>query len=195
MKTLSFLASFRRFLAVISILIMTFGLLGFSSDQPHDAARTQSGRLTIMINGSLTSGFGMGVNTSEGNTGWVKKVADAQVMAYPGGAWGAVFVTVGNPVKMGSRKFKDFSAYTALTIELKGKPGQSVQIGLKSNTDNDDGSETKVPVQISNAGWNFYTIKLKKFESADKKHLYVTPEFVFDDQPQTVSVRNIQFIQ
>ena len=161
----------------------------------NEDTTVQGNHLVVMTNGSLASGFGMGVNTSENNTAWVKKVADAQVMEYPGGTWGAVFVTIGNPVKLGKRPFKDISAFTAITIELKGAKGKTILIGLKSNTDNDDGSETKVPIQILNNEWNVYTIKLDKFESADTKHIYVIPEFVFDDQPQTITVRNIQFIQ
>jgi hypothetical protein len=152
------------------------------------------GAPAVMINGSLSPGFGMGVDSYEQKRDWVKKIGDAQVMAFPGSAaWGAMFVTVGPPVPRSRRKSADFSGFHTLSVELKGTKGESVDIGMKSPTDNDDGSETKQTVVLENDGWNTYTYDLTKFETADLSHLYVVMEFVFDTKPETISVRNITF--
>ncbi len=115
-------------------------------------------------------------------------------MSYPKGqGWGTVFITVGEPAPLGKRKGKDFSLYTKLVLELKGrKKGTAVQIGLKDSQALDNGSETKVTLQLTEE-WDTYEIDLKKFTGTNLKDLYVVTEFVFGDEPQSLCVRKIQF--
>ncbi len=147
----------------------------------------------VFTNGTFNQGLNMGVNTSEGKTKWVE-VSNGEIrMTYPKGqSWGAVFVTAGKPIPLGKRGKMDFSKYAKLVLELKGEKGATVQVGLKDNLDPDDGSESKVTLNIENE-WKEYEIDLKNFETADLRNLYIVTEFVFANNPQTLSVRKIQF--
>jgi hypothetical protein len=154
----------------------------------------QQARKDVMVSGKLTVGFDMGVNSSENKVTWVKSEGDQMRMAYPSDqSWGAVFITVGKP-KQPPRPFRDFSAYNTLTVEMKGGVGkEQLEVGLKTNAQPDDGSETKLPVTLT-TDWKAYRFSLERFEGADLDKLYVVTEFVFSGgEPATVFVRNIAF--
>jgi hypothetical protein len=151
----------------------------------------------ILVGSKLSAGFDMGVNSSEGRTDWLEKNTDEGYfkMSYPvGQTWGAVFITVGKP-KVPPRPSRDFSAYQTLSIEMKAGPGaRVVDIGIKTNTQPDDGSETKIPVRLSSE-WKTYELSLNRFEGTDARNLYVVAEFVFaDSNPQTLYVRNVKYL-
>lgn len=148
----------------------------------------------IMIGSQLQKGFDMGVNSSESRTDWLTNAGGYFHMAYPSGqSWGAVFVTVGKP-KNPPRPFQDFSAYKELAIDLKGGSGaEVVYVGIKTNTQADDGTEAKVAVKLTR-NWRTYHFPLKSFIGTDTKRLYVVTEFVFEGSaPRSVSFRNISF--
>jgi hypothetical protein len=155
---------------------------------------------TILTEGKLTDGLDMGADTSEKKRDWVKSTDDAIRMDYPGGqTWGAVFITVGKPAALGSlsRKSRDYSAYSKLIVEMKGKNGATVEIGIKGINDPDDGSEKKVAFKLTD-NWNKYEIDLKRLmfsnNKPNMKQLYVVTEFVFpENSPQTLYVKNIAF--
>ncbi len=149
----------------------------------------------VFVNGRLGKGLDLNVDTDKKQRKWVDPVNEDKelCMTYPKGQlWGAVFITVGKPSATYPRASMDFSKYTKLVVELKGDKETKVQIGLKDNLDQDDGSETKVTLTLKET-WETYEIDLKKFTSADLQHLYVLAEFVFEDGPQHLCVRKIQF--
>lgn len=148
----------------------------------------------VMEEGRLTAGFDMGVNSSRGRTDWVATAPGEMTMSYPAGqAWGAVFITSGPPRDSG-RSGQDFLAYRSLVIEMKGqRGGELVDIGLKDDTDRDDGGESKSRVRLQTE-WQRVEIPLPAFRTADLKRLYVVTEFVFEGaQPTAISVRRISF--
>ncbi len=149
----------------------------------------------IFINGHLTSGLNMGVHTSNGMTNWVSIIENQIKMKYPNGqSWGTTFITVGQP-SVKNRASRNFSAYQLLSLELKGETGgEYVFIGLKDNTDPDNGSETKIRIPDLSQNWKTYKIELSRFRTADLSRLYVVTEFVFDKKPQTVYARNIRYL-
>ena len=154
----------------------------------------QQPRKDVLIGASLKPGFDMGVNSSGNNTSWLKSEGDHLKMSYPPGqSWGAVFITVGKP-KQPPRPFLDLSAYNMITIELKGAVGgEQLEIGIKTNTQADDGSETKVPVTLT-ADWRPYQFRLDRFDGTDPHTLYVVTEFVFSGpDATTVLARNISY--
>lgn len=69
-----------------------------------------------------------------------------------------------------------------------------MSIGIKDNTQPDDGTETKVPVYGLTTSWNPFTFPLSQFTGADLHNLYVVIEFVFAGTPETVCARNIQYL-
>jgi hypothetical protein len=154
----------------------------------------QQPRQDVLVGAKLTPGFNMGVNSSEGKTNWLKNEGEQLRMSYPSDqSWGAVFITVGTP-KQPPHPFRDLSAYDMITIEMKGGVGgERLEIGIKTNTQADDGSETKVPVRLT-SGWKPYQFRLDKFEGADPDKLYVVAEFVFSgSDATTVFARNISY--
>lgn len=169
------------------------------ADTTNNANRSKDipvqGVANILLNGRLSSGLDMGVNTSGGVTNWLVSENSFLRMSYPHNqSWGAVFITVGRPVSSYPRASRDYSNYSSLEIELKGTNGnEDVLIGLKDRDDPDDGSETKVRISNISTEWKFYPLELSQFSSADLEHLYVVTEFVFDGNAETVCVRNIRF--
>ena len=154
----------------------------------------QQPRQDVLIGAKLTSGFDMGVNSSGNKTNWLKTEGDHLKMSYPSDqSWGAVFITVGKP-KQPPRPFRDLSAYNMLTIEMKGAVGgEQLEVGIKTNTQPDDGSETKVPVKLTSE-WKPYQFRLDRFGGADLDKLYVVTEFVFSGPDSaTVFARNISY--
>jgi hypothetical protein len=142
----------------------------------------------------LTDGFDMGVNSSNNRTNWLFDKGGYMKMSYPSNqSWGAVFITVGKP-KNPPRPFKNFSGYKTLTIEMKGENGrENVEIGIKDNTDPDNGQETKITKTLTK-DWAVYEFSLANFKTADLSHLYVVIEFVFDGtNGRTVYFRNVKY--
>jgi len=151
----------------------------------------------IFVNGHLSQGFNMGVNTSSGMTNWVNSHNNELIMSYPRNqAWGTVFIISGkpSPPPPPARTAKDFSNFTRLCLELKGEIGKTVSIGLKDNLDADDGSESTYSITFQSEEWNTYEIDLlENFQSADLNKLYIVTEFIFGSQAQILHVRKIQF--
>jgi len=171
--------------AVISWFLIAAGTaMVFGQQPPKD----------VLIGASLTPGFDMGVNSSANNTSWLETEDDHLKMSYPSHqTWGAVFITVGPPTDP-PRPFLDLSAYNTLTIEMKGaQGGERLGIGIKTFTQQDNGSETKVPVVLTSE-WKTYQFPLDRFRGADPHSLYVVTEFVFaGPSAETVSARNVKY--
>jgi hypothetical protein len=151
--------------------------------------------LDILVGADLTTGFDVGVNSSNGKTHWLEKVDGFFKIAYPANeAWGTVFITVGSP-KDRPRPLLDFSACRTLSIEMKSGPGaKRVEIGIKTNTQLDDGSESKKPVSLATE-WKTYEMPLSAFSGTDLARLYVVTEFVFaGSDAQIIYFRNIKYL-
>lgn len=146
---------------------------------------------------NLTKGYDMGVDTSDGLRNWVADMHDSICMNYPGNqAWGAVFITFGQPVPSNQRPGQDLSSFKTLSMELKGdKGGEYLSIGIKDKLDPDDGTERKYNVNVTNA-WKAYTFPLSDFDTADLTQLYVLTEFVFEPNTpaENVCFRNIEYL-
>lgn len=165
----------------------------FTPEPTNTPAPTSVPPYLVFSDGKLSKGLDMGVNTSGGLTNWVDVNRGEMCMAYPGGQWGAVFITVGKPVPPGNRPGKDFTAYKTLSIDIKGAQGNEyVLIGLKDKDMPDDGSENKVGINLGNE-YQTSSIPLTKFD-ADLNKLYVVVEFVFENTPEKICVNNIQFL-
>jgi hypothetical protein len=154
----------------------------------------QQVRSNVLVGGKLTSGFDMGVASSEGRANWVTNDGAHFRLSYPSDqTWGAVFITVGKP-RQPPRPFRDLSAFDVLALELKGgQGGETVDIGIKSNTQPDDGSETKIPVKLT-ADWQVYDLPLARFTGVELDKLYIVAELVFSgSEASTVFVRNVSY--
>jgi hypothetical protein len=160
-------------------------------------ATAQEIKKDVLVGSSLTKGFDMGIDSSEHAKSWVKQLREYMEISFPAyQEWSAVFITVGKPVDPPRNKWIDASVYKTLSIEMRGeKGGELVEIGVKSNIQPDDGTETKVTENLT-PDWKTYNIPLADFKGADLTHLYVVAEFVYNDKtPQTIHVKNIKFVK
>ena len=152
--------------------------------------------LEILNGAELTSGFDMGVNSSRGKTDWLESESSDFKMSYPANqGWGAVFITVGPPTD-GPHPFRDFSAYHTLSVDMKGGEGsKTIDLGIKTNTQKDNGTEAKKTVTLTQ-DWKVYEIALSDFKGTDPSRLYVVAEFVFGgSNAQTAYFRNIKYLK
>ncbi|RIA09724.1 complex I intermediate-associated protein 30 (CIA30) [Flavobacteriaceae bacterium MAR_2010_72] len=115
-------------------------------------------------------------------------------MNVPKNDWTVVYFR--NPSNaMVERPTKDFSSYKTLKLELKGdKGGETVSVALKDADAPDDGSETKVPLILSNK-WETYEIPLSEFKPTNLKELYIVASFIFSDDANRINVRNIEYVK
>ena len=121
----------------------------------------------VLVGNKLTEGFDMGVDTDLKQTDWLKDVENSFRLSYPAGQkWGAVFVTAGPSVDP-PRPGLDLSKYKFLVVEMRGGVGgEKVYVGVKSNSQPDNGSEFKVEETLG-AEWRTYRYPLTRFVRAD----------------------------
>jgi hypothetical protein len=148
----------------------------------------------IIFNGSLSTGFDMGINTSGGKVNWATVKNNEICLNYPSGQkWGALFITVGKPRDSG-RSGKDLSSFKKLTLEIKGTVGkESVLVAIKDASDPDTAKETRIPISLT-SGYKKFEFPLSRFKTADLKTIYVPLELVFSDKPANICVRQIQYL-
>lgn len=149
----------------------------------------------IYASGKVTAGYDIGVDSSANLNDWLFDLNGSMKMVYPANqTWGAVFFTVGSPVAP-PRPSQDFSQFIVLSVDLKGENGgENLEIGIKDNTDPDDGTETKIKVTGLTTRWQTYTFLLSSFSTADLAKIYLLIEFVFSGvDTQTVYFKNIKY--
>ncbi len=166
--------------------------------EPCPPAETDA--LEILVGSRLAGGFGLGLDSSDRKSDWLtRKEGEFLLLNFPANQeWSAAFITVGPPTQKlrTGRQFKDLSMFKFLYLEMKGAVGEEqLEIGIKTNTQEDDGSETKLPVKITSE-WKPYVIALDKFVQTNPTKLYVVAEFVYEgSKAQTVFLRNIKYLK
>lgn len=76
------------------------------------------------------------------------------------------------------------------------KGGERFPVHLKDSDDPDDGSQTDIPVILTD-DWQTYDVDLTSFETADLGKLYIVAGFLFYQQPEPVSfpIRNVSYLR
>jgi len=156
--------------------------------------------LPILEDGCLRTGFDLGIDTSGKARNWAFAAEDALKLVYPTGQkWGAAFIYV-NQKTRSARPYIDLSKYSTLEIEMRGESGgEKVWIGIKDNSDPDNGSEIKKDVTLDSA-WQTYRFSLvgfRKDKYADPTKIYIPVEFVFQYpvlQPVTIYIRSVKYL-
>ena len=152
--------------------------------------------VVIDPSGQLASGFDLQVNTSRETTGWLTPSGDALLAAYPSGQqWGFVGGVLVGPTAPGSSPGRDLSAYRTLQIQLRGMTGgESLEIGIKDNTDPDNGTEAKKTVVLSSS-WQTFSYPLSDFATADMRRVYLLFELVFNGTTsRSVYFRDVRYV-
>ena len=87
----------------------------------------------------------------------------------------------------------DYSGYTSISLELKGDiGGESVFIAFLDTDDFADGSETRVPLVLSDR-WETYEIDLDMYQATNFNALIESPVIVLLSEAVSFSIKNIEF--
>ena len=166
------------------------------------APRQEQVRL-IYAGPTLSPGFDMGVNTSEGRTDWMTDHQGFMEASYPDGqTWGAIFIVTGKVTgEMDNRETTDASGFKYLALDLKGAAGgEKVSVGIKTPTDPDNGQEPKHVAGGLTTNWQTVSIPLaglvgNGYPKSRFGKLYVVCELVFEPgtPAETIFFRNIRF--
>lgn len=141
---------------------------------------------------TLTTGFDMGQSAESAVVNFSPEDGAFKLDYQPStpSANGAVFTSFGPVSPRGSRTGVDVSAYSSLIVEMRGSG--SLMVGMKTNQQRDDGTETKVPLTLR-PDFTTYTIPLTKFTGTDMSSVYFIAEFVFGGSaPVTAFVRSVK---
>jgi exo-beta-1,3-glucanase (GH17 family) len=168
--------------------------------QTDVVTRPAANELPILENGCLRTGFDLGIDTSGKERHWAAAAEDALKLVYPARQlWGAAFIYV-NQKNWYTRPYVDLSMYNTLEIEMRGEVGgEKVSIGIKDNSDPDNGTETKNEVTLGST-WQTYRFPLAAFRKglyADLAKIYIPVEFVFPSpslQPVTIYIRSVKYL-
>jgi len=150
----------------------------------------------VDLSGRVGSGINVLVNTDQGNTNWVTLAPDGLQAAYPSNQqFGFVAVVLSGDTQLGARPSRDLSEFKTLRVQLRGAiGGEAVQIGIKDNTDPDDGSEAKKTFVLSSS-WQTFDMAISDFITADPKRLYLLFELVFTGTAaRTVFLRDVEYL-
>lgn len=144
---------------------------------------------------TLASNYNLGIDTSAGLTNWVTDMGGYMCMNYPDGQdWGALFITYGPPQPPGNRPGQNLTEFDRLYFELKGETtNQTLQVGIKDNTDPDNGIETKFTITPPE-NWQGYSFRLSDFITADPSNLYVVIEFILGNTKTDICFRNVMYL-
>jgi hypothetical protein len=184
-----------RMLMLIQVALSMAACSSDAGTQPSPPPPTAP-LVVVDATGALAAGLDIFVDTDRGQNAWLTTISDGLQAAYPSGQqWGFIGARLLGPTALGSRPGRDLSAYRTLQLDLRGASGgESVEIGIKDNTDPDSGTETKKTVALSSA-WQTFTYPLNDFTTADLTRVYLLFEVVFNGATgRTVYVRNVRYV-
>ena len=123
-----------------------------------------------------------------------EQLNDRLHLDYPGGAdWASISIVVRG--SSAGRPSLDFSGFDTLVLELKGDTGgETILVNLKDKDDPDDGSQTNIELTLGDE-WKTFEIDLADFETADKSKLHLVLGFLFFEEAQSFSVRNVTYVK
>jgi hypothetical protein len=155
----------------------------------------EKGYYTIMKNGAVSGYYSTAAASPvNDNPQFYDFDHGYTVIDFPATDWG-VFYFYNGSGSLEQLRVKDFSEYKSLRMELKGaKGGETFHVSLKDESNPTDGSETKVPLTISNE-WAYYEIPLDSFAPTDLSKLFMVASFVFEREPSRIMVRNIEYVR
>lgn len=149
----------------------------------------------VFVGTRLETPFSLGIDTNAHRRQWLTARPGVLTMAYPPGQhWGAMFITVGKPVRPGHRPSIDLSRYRSFSVDLRAAANrQQVWLGIKDRSQPDNGGELTIQETLTTR-WKTVALPLSLFANVDRRHLYVVLEIVFQGTtPATVQMRNLRY--
>lgn len=107
--------------------------------------------------------------------------------------WAVAYWYLGNGL-VDPNRVKDFSKFKTLRLKLRGvKGGEKIAISLKDKSNPLDGSETKIPLTLTNE-WQTFDIPLSSFSPTRTEVLFNVASFIVENQAYAIEVETIEFL-
>ncbi len=150
----------------------------------------------VFTNGGLNNlFFVMGYSQSNSNDNWRiynnYKIGEFE-MHFPKAEWGVTYFT-NRSQAFADKVAKDYSSYKTLQIVAKSSEKSGLAfIVIKDIYDPDDGSETRVPILLTDE-WQTFNLPLEAFKTADLTRLHMVAGFLLLKDAQTIYIKNIEY--
>jgi hypothetical protein len=141
----------------------------------------------IMNDSNLKPEFLLDCNTSDTLTNWIKEQEGYWIIQFPPKQkWSTVFISTSLP--------RNYSKYTDLSIEVKGKyGGETFGIGINDKIGEDPSSISSIKWIATNE-WEKLSIPLSQFKDVDLKNIYIPLQLVsYLPNSQTIYFRNVTY--
>jgi hypothetical protein len=157
----------------------------------------------VYVGTNLSPGFTRFQFTGAEESDWVTDEHGAMKCSYDSNqGWGTAFIVAGQMANVGNRTTMAASPNDYLCVDLKGQyGGETVNIGVKTDTDPDDGKQPGFDIESLTKTWKTYRIPLTAFvkppdyPATRLSHLYVV--FSVNFKPgvpaETVWYRNVKY--
>lgn len=157
-------------------------------------SRSDKGYHFVVQNGTISGFYNEGFADIFNLSRWVDSKPNRIEANFPQAAWSYVYFNIGFD-HLQKPLTKDYSGYRSMTLELKGaKGGEEVYINIKDKDDPDDGTESRVPLILTD-GWKTYEIPLSKFKTANLKEISVPAGILSLEDSKSISIRNIEYLR
>ncbi len=109
-------------------------------------------------------------------------------------AWAVIYWFVGNGV-VDANRVKDFSKFTTLRLRMRGvEGGEQIKVSLKDKSNPTDGSETKVPLNLTNE-WKDYEIPLSSFAPIQLEEIFMVASIIVEHQACAIEIESIEYLK
>ena len=148
----------------------------------------------VLQYGNLSSFYNRGSAAVNNTDNWYKFKPNMVEVEFPQIEWSYVYFHNGFGTTQ-NQLFKDYSMYTSIKLELKGaKGGELVYMTIKDKDDPEDGSETRIPITLTNT-WETYEISLSDFKTTNFKKVHVVSGILSLKDAQSISIRHIEYLR
>jgi hypothetical protein len=168
----------------------------------HGAKTPPWGR-NIYVGTIVSPGFTRFQFTGAEESDWVTDEHGSMKCMYDANqGWGTAFIMASNPSYGVQRATIAVSPKDSLCVDLKGEyGGEMVNVGVKTDTDPDNGKEPRYIVKSLTKSWHTYKIPLSTlvqspdYPTSRFSHLYVVFELGFmpGNTAETVWYRNVKY--
>jgi hypothetical protein len=148
----------------------------------------------VMRNGIMTNSYNYAVASAFNNQGVnIQFLGTHTAVQFDLEPWAVAYWFLGNGV-VDPNRVKDFSEFKTLRLKLRGvKGGEKIAISLKDKSNPTDGSETKVPLTLTNE-WEIFDIPLSSFAPTRLEELFIVTSIIVENQACAIEVETIEFL-
>jgi hypothetical protein len=148
----------------------------------------------VLRAGNTTRHYNYGVASANSNQGVnLQYLGTHTTVQFSEQPWAVVYWFLGNGI-VDPNRVKDFSNFKTLRLKLRGvKGGEKIAISLKDKSNPTDGSETKVPLTLTNE-WQIYDIPLASFAPTRLEELFNVTSIIVENQACAIEVETIEFL-